>query len=89
MTDKEKTKEMIIFLSIFFVGITLILIFYERVKYAVSIFFCFPLGLYFLLRKTASYFLASPLTLIQRLLWAFLYIGMGVYGILYVNNIVP
>jgi hypothetical protein len=89
MTDKERTKEMIILFSVFFVGSALYFIFSEHIKYAVSIFICFPLGLYFLLRKTASFSFASPLNLIERLIFALILIGMGVYGILRINNIVP
>jgi hypothetical protein len=85
----DQKKEGIIFLLVFFAGSALFFIFYKHTKYAVSLFLCFPLGLYFLLRKTASYGFAVPLGLIPRLIGAFLFIGLGIYGILYVNNIVP
>jgi hypothetical protein len=88
MTDQERTKELIIYLSIALGGLTLSFIFAEHVKYAGAIFLCFPLGLYFLLRKTASFSFAVPLSLIQRLIFGFALIGLGIYGILYVHNIV-
>jgi hypothetical protein len=86
MTDQNKS--IIISLSISFIGLTLAILLSEYVKYSLSIFFCFPLGLDFLLRKKVYFSFAGELTIAWKCIIGFTFIWLGIYNILYANNIV-
>jgi len=87
MTDK--TKNAIIFLSISCGGTLVSIVFSKYTNYAFSFFLCFPLGLNFLLRKKVYFSYGGELSLVWRFIIGFIFIGLGIYSILYVNNIVP